>query len=282
MLDLDHRQAFTRRLAAALLDGVFGSSHGGAGGAGRRAAGRADPARRAAPALPLAGARGAGQAALLHPPDRAGARREPRPGGLPGAGGRAHRRPGNPRAGALARAGRRVRGDAGRAGARAVSTASPSRCSRPAWPTSTRCSTRCRATTWWWPSGCPPSCCARVRKLPVRFVADLYNPIVVEGLEAASREPEPQRHGLGAPDRADGDGAVRGRRLRRLRQREAARPVAGRDGLAGLVDLRAYRHDPTYRQFVDVVPFGVPSQPPQADAGRSRARGPASARTTRC
>ena len=38
--------------------------------------------------------------------------------------------------------------------------------------------------------------------------------------------------------------------------------------LAGLVDLAAYRHDPTYRQFVDVVPFGVPAEPPQADARR--------------
>jgi glycosyltransferase involved in cell wall biosynthesis len=110
----------------------------------------------------------------------------------------------------------------------------------------------------------PAQLLRRVRKLPVRFVADLYNPIVVEGLEAASREPEP-----GAT------ASVRQTALTVMAQCAAADFVIcasekqrdlwlGGMALAGLVDLRAYRHDPTYRQFVDVVPFGVPSEAPQA------------------
>ena len=112
----------------------------------------------------------------------------------------------------------------------------------------------------------PAQLLRRVRRLPVRFVADLYNPIVVEGLEAASREPEPQA-----------TASVRQTALTVMAQCAAADYVIcasekqrdlwlGGMSLAGLVDLRAYRHDPTYRRFVDVVPFGVPSEPPQATA----------------
>ncbi len=92
------------------------------------------------------------------------------------------------------------------------------------------------ATTWWWPSALPAQLLRHVRQLPVRFVADLYNPIVVEGLEAASRRARAAaRTRRGAPDGADGDGPVRGGRLRHLREREAARPAgwAGWPGRAG-------------------------------------------------
>jgi glycosyltransferase involved in cell wall biosynthesis len=104
----------------------------------------------------------------------------------------------------------------------------------------------------------------RVRKLPVRYVADLYNPIVVEGLEAAAREPEPRA-----------TASVRQTALTVMAQCAAADFVVcasekqrdlwlGGMALSGLIDLGAYRHDPTYRQFVDVVPFGVPAEAPQA------------------
>ena len=44
---------------------------------------------------------------------------------------------------------------------------------------------RARATTWSSPSGCPPQLLRYVARLPVRFVADLYNPQMIEVLEAA-------------------------------------------------------------------------------------------------
>ncbi len=34
-------------------------------------------------------------------------------------------------------------------------------------------------------------------------------------------------------------------------------------GLAGLIDLERYRRDPTFRSYVDVVPFGLPDTPPR-------------------
>ena len=40
-------------------------------------------------------------------------------------------------------------------------------------------------------------------------------------------------------------------------------------GLAGLIDVDRYRLDPTFRAFVDVVPFGLPERAP-----RAAARGP--------
>jgi glycosyltransferase involved in cell wall biosynthesis len=35
-------------------------------------------------------------------------------------------------------------------------------------------------------------------------------------------------------------------------------------GLAGLIDVERYRADPTFRSYVDVVPFGLPDHAPQA------------------
>ena len=37
-------------------------------------------------------------------------------------------------------------------------------------------------------------------------------------------------------------------------------------GLAGLIDVERYRADPTFRSYVDVVPFGLPDRPPQRSA----------------
>ena len=34
-------------------------------------------------------------------------------------------------------------------------------------------------------------------------------------------------------------------------------------GLAGLIDVDRYRADPTFRDYVDVVPFGLPDRAPR-------------------
>ena len=129
----------------------------------------------------------------------------------------------------------------------------------------------------------PAQLLRRVRHLPVRFVADLYNPIVVEGLEAASREPEPQA-----------TASVRQTALTVMAQCAAADFVIcasekqrdlwlGGMSLAGLVDLKAYRHDPTYRA---VRRRGPVRRAERAAAGHRQAAqghaGPASGPTTRC
>jgi glycosyltransferase involved in cell wall biosynthesis len=37
-------------------------------------------------------------------------------------------------------------------------------------------------------------------------------------------------------------------------------------GLSGLIDVERYRADPTFRSYVDVVPFGLPDRPPSRSA----------------
>jgi glycosyltransferase involved in cell wall biosynthesis len=105
----------------------------------------------------------------------------------------------------------------------------------------------------------PPQLLGYVARLPVRFVADLYNPQMIEVLEAAGE-----------------GGASSWRRAWRsmLGQCAAADLVIcasekqrdlwlGGMALAGLVDIERYRADPTFRSFVDVVPFGLPEEPPR-------------------
>jgi glycosyltransferase involved in cell wall biosynthesis len=101
-----------------------------------------------------------------------------------------------------------------------------------------------------------------VQRLPIRYVADLYNPLMIEMLEAL----------------ADA-GASRERSLTRRLTRTVFAQCAAADfvicaserqrdlwlggmGLSGLIDLESYRRDRTYRTIVDVVPFGVPERPP--------------------
>ena len=101
-----------------------------------------------------------------------------------------------------------------------------------------------------------------VDKLPIRYVADLYNPLVIELLEALADAGAPREHSL----------------ARRLTRTVAAQCAVAdfiicasekqRDlwlgglGLSGLIDLDSYRHDRTYRSFLDVVPFGLPADSP--------------------
>ena len=108
----------------------------------------------------------------------------------------------------------------------------------------------------------PAQLLRHVARLPVRYVADLYNPLVVEVLEAL---------GEGAPR----EGAiVRRTSLSVLSQCAAADFVIcasekqrdlwlGGLALAGLIDPALYRRDPTYRAFIDVVPFGVSEREPR-------------------
>ena len=105
----------------------------------------------------------------------------------------------------------------------------------------------------------PPQLLRYVDRLPVRYVADLYNPLMIEVLEAMGGEP---------------GSAARKVQLSMLAQCAVADFVIcasekqrdlwiGGMALSGLVDREDYDRDPTYRDFVDVVPFGLPAEPPR-------------------
>jgi glycosyltransferase involved in cell wall biosynthesis len=111
----------------------------------------------------------------------------------------------------------------------------------------------------------PPTLTGRLARLPARLVCDLYNPILMELLEAVvARPPRAQR---------------RVQRLigaRTLAQLAAADLVVcaserqrdlwlGALAIAGLIGIDRYRADPTLRSLIDVVPFGIPAEPPVAD-----------------
>jgi glycosyltransferase involved in cell wall biosynthesis len=112
----------------------------------------------------------------------------------------------------------------------------------------------------------PPTLLARLARRPVRIVLDLYNPVVMEVLEAVAARP--------------------GRAQRRIQSLIASRSLAqlavadfvvcaserqrdlwlGGMALSGLIELAAYRRDPNLRSLVEVVPFGIPAEPPRPAA----------------
>jgi glycosyltransferase involved in cell wall biosynthesis len=110
----------------------------------------------------------------------------------------------------------------------------------------------------------PPTLLARLRKLPVRVALDLYNPIVMEVLEAVAGErPRVQRR----IQRLIGSRALAQCAVADFivcaseRQRDL---WLGAMSVNGLIDLDLYRRDPTLRSLIDVVPFGLPDAPPPA------------------
>jgi glycosyltransferase involved in cell wall biosynthesis len=110
----------------------------------------------------------------------------------------------------------------------------------------------------------PPTLLARLRRLPVLVALDLYNPIVMEVLEAVAGErPRVQRR----IQRLIGSRALAQCAVADFivcaseRQRDL---WLGAMSVTGLIDLDLYRRDPTLRSLIDVVPFGIPDTPPPA------------------
>jgi glycosyltransferase involved in cell wall biosynthesis len=105
----------------------------------------------------------------------------------------------------------------------------------------------------------PPQLLRYVARMRVRFVADLYNPQMIEVLEAVgdSGSSSPRtawRSMLGQVAVAD---------LVICASENQRDLWLGGMALAGLIDLERYRRDPTFRSYVDVVPFGLPDTPPR-------------------
>jgi glycosyltransferase involved in cell wall biosynthesis len=110
----------------------------------------------------------------------------------------------------------------------------------------------------------PPTLLGRLARLPTRVVLDLYNPVVVEVLEAVAARPERGQRRI--------QSLIASRSFAQLaaadfvvcaseRQRDL---WLGGMALGGLIDLMAYRRDPSLRSLIDVVPFGIPADPPRA------------------
>ncbi|MGH2805276.1 MAG: glycosyltransferase, partial [Thermoleophilaceae bacterium] len=101
-------------------------------------------------------------------------------------------------------------------------------------------------------------------------MVDLYNPLVVEVLEAAAGE---------TPARARRTGRIVTAGVRAhlaaadfvLCASERQRDLwVGAMALHGLLDPALYRADPTLRGLIDVVPFGIPDGPPPAASREGR------------
>ena len=107
----------------------------------------------------------------------------------------------------------------------------------------------------------PPTLLGRLARAPIRIVLDLYNPVVVEVLEAVAARPARAQRRI--------QSLIAARSLAQLaaadfvvcaseRQRDL---WVGGIALGGLIELEAYRRDPTLRSLIDVVPFGIPAEP---------------------
>ena len=110
----------------------------------------------------------------------------------------------------------------------------------------------------------PPRLLSKLPSLGTRLIADLYNPTVFEVLEAGRDKPS----------------AARRRQQRTVTLASIAQLAAAsfvicaseqqRDlwlgvmAAEGLVQIEDYSRDPTLRSVIDVVPFGLPTNPPVA------------------
>jgi glycosyltransferase involved in cell wall biosynthesis len=110
----------------------------------------------------------------------------------------------------------------------------------------------------------PPSAIEKLAGGSTALVADLYNPIVVEVLEAvAGRPPRAQRRTQAALVQRTIALCAAADLIVCASERQRDLWIGGL-ALAGLLDLDAYRRDPTLRSLVMVVPFGLPADPPPA------------------
>lgn len=104
----------------------------------------------------------------------------------------------------------------------------------------------------------------RLPQTGTHLIADLYNPTVFEVLEAGSGK-GPAARGRQQKLVALGAGSMLAAASRVMCASESQRDMwLGMMASLGRVPLDAYDRDPTFRSFIDVVPFGLPSQAPEA------------------
>ena len=114
----------------------------------------------------------------------------------------------------------------------------------------------------------PPQLLRYVARLPIRFVADLYNPQMIEVLEAVRDGAE--NSARRAAKSMLGQCAVADLVIcASEKQRDL---WLGGMAMSGLVDVDRYRVDPTFRSFIDVVPFGLPERAPRGEPAGGQGR----------
>lgn len=113
----------------------------------------------------------------------------------------------------------------------------------------------------------PPHVMRELRRCGARVAIDLYDPVPLEVLErtAADRPALRVTHATTATDQL-GDALRTGDFFICASERQRDLWI-GALLAAGRVTPRAYDRDPALRALVDVVPFGVPSEPPAAGGG---------------
>jgi glycosyltransferase involved in cell wall biosynthesis len=116
----------------------------------------------------------------------------------------------------------------------------------------------------------PPSVLGAVAGSPTALVADLYNPIVVEVLEAvADRPPRAARRTHAALVQRTLAMCAAADLIVCASERQRDLWIGGL-ALAGLIDVDVYRRDPTLRSLVTVVAFGLPRESAPRRSGRLR------------
>jgi len=120
----------------------------------------------------------------------------------------------------------------------------------------------------------PPSVLASIAGSGTALVADLYNPIVVEALEAvADRSPRAARRTQAALVQRTVAMCAAADLIVCANERQRDLWIGGL-ALTGLLDLDSYRRDSTLRSLVAVVPFGLPREAPRERPGTLRAAFP--------
>ena len=108
----------------------------------------------------------------------------------------------------------------------------------------------------------PPRLLTRLPSSGARLIADLYNPTVFEVLEAGSGKPHAARQRQQRTV-ARAAGTMLAAASRVMCASESQRDLwLGMMASLGRIPLEAYDADPTFRSYVDVVPFGIPPEPP--------------------
>jgi glycosyltransferase involved in cell wall biosynthesis len=109
----------------------------------------------------------------------------------------------------------------------------------------------------------PAQMLRHLRRLPIRLVADLYNPRPMEVLEAVrdrSRSAQRRAQALAILGTVSMCAAADFIVCASEKQRDL---WLGGLALQGLIALDRYRADPSLRSLIDVVPFGLPADAPQ-------------------
>jgi len=115
-----------------------------------------------------------------------------------------------------------------------------------------------------------PHMTAAIRRSGARFVADLYDPLPFELLELLAGRPRRLRRAVETLTLDCFAGALRAADHVMCASEKQRDLWLGLLLAEGLIDHARYERDPSLRDLIDLVPFGVPSAPPRPGEGPRR------------